>query len=93
MKRHPWTAVIVLAASSLATVGGALAQSYPTHFAPRCAPNELRVVPSPHDPCEPQMAFFGLKGPTVIERGERDVEATGSLRPDRSAPSKHDSAR
>ena len=31
------------------------------------------------DPCAPQIALFGLKGPTVMSGSVLDVEATGSL--------------
>jgi hypothetical protein len=74
--------------ASLGLTAAAHAQSYPTYFAPRCQPDELRTGPGPQDPCSPQIALFGLNGPTVIGAGEVDVETTGSVarvdrRPDR----------
>ena len=74
--------------ASLGLTAAAHAQSYPTYFAPRCQPDELRTGPGPQDPCSPQIALFGLNGPTVIGAGEVDVATTGSVarvarRPDR----------
>ena len=62
-----------------ALTGHALAQSYPTNFAPRCQPDELRVGPRGQDACTPRFAFFGLKGPTVAGAHQVEVEATGSI--------------
>ena len=72
-------------AGSVGLAGVALAQSFPTSFAQRCAPEELRVGPSPQDHCAPQFALFGLKGPTVIGSRPIDVETTGSAPADRAA--------
>jgi hypothetical protein len=77
--------------TSVGLSAAAHAQSFPTHFAPRCQPDELRTGPGSQDPCTPQIALFGLNGPTVIGAGEVDVETTGSVaradrRPDRKGP-------
>lgn len=71
-------------AASLGLAAGALAQSFPTHFAPRCQPEQLRIGTS-QDPCAPQIAMFGLNGPAVIGAGTLDVETTGSLGSDRAS--------
>jgi hypothetical protein len=75
----------VVFAASLGLAAGALAQGFPTHFAPRCVPDELRVAPPSSDPCQPQIAVFGLSGPKILGRTEVDVEATGTLARDRGA--------
>jgi hypothetical protein len=69
-------------AASIGLAGIALAQSFPTNFAQRCAPEELRagLSLSSQDPCAPQFALFGLKGPTVIGSRAMDVETTGAVR-------------
>jgi hypothetical protein len=85
----------LVAAVFLASVGltaAAHAQSYPTHFAPRCQPDELRSGPGPQDPCSPQIALFGLNGPTVIGAGEVDVETTGSVAKADPRPARKDAA-
>jgi hypothetical protein len=60
-----------------AGLGGAMAQSLPSNFAPRCLPNELRASPAA-DPCGEEFATFGLRGPRIVSAGARDVETTGS---------------
>jgi hypothetical protein len=60
-----------------AGLGGAMAQSLPSNFAPRCLPNELRASPAA-DPCGEEFATFGLRGPRIVSTGARDVETTGS---------------
>jgi hypothetical protein len=75
-------------AASLGLAAGALAQSFPTHFAPRCQPEQLRLGMSQdpsQDPCAPQIAIFGLNGPAVIGARTLDVETTGSLASGRAA--------
>jgi hypothetical protein len=70
----------VVFAGSLGLAAGALAQGFPTYFAPRCQPDELRVgAGQSRDPCAPQVAMFGLNGPSVIGAGAVDVETTGSI--------------
>jgi hypothetical protein len=71
-------------AISVGLAGVALAQSFPTGFAQRCAPDALRIGPSPQDPCQPQFGQFGLKGPTVIGVRALDVETTGAVPAERS---------
>ena len=71
-------------AALVSLAAGALAQSFPTHFAPRCQPEQLRIGTS-QDPCAPQIATFGLNGPTVIGARTLDVETTGSLGSDHAA--------
>lgn len=66
-------------AASLGLAGVALAQSFPTQFAQRCIPDQLRVGPTPQDPCGLQIAHFGLKGPAVIGSPPIDIESTGSI--------------
>ena len=58
-------------------LGGAMAQSLPSNFAPRCQPNVLRAAPAA-DPCAEEFATFGLRGPRIVSAGARDVETTGS---------------
>jgi hypothetical protein len=93
MTRRFSIAAFSVFAGSLAAASVALAQGYPANFAQRCAPDEVRVVPSPRDPCEPQIALFGLKGPTVVGRPALDVETTGSVEPNRAEPKGGDSTR
>ncbi|HEX8166190.1 MAG TPA: hypothetical protein VF601_10440 [Beijerinckiaceae bacterium] len=73
-----------LFAASLGLAAGALAQSFPASFAPRCQPDQLRIGTS-GDPCAPQAAMFGLRGPTVIGADPVDVETTGSVAPRRDS--------
>jgi hypothetical protein len=92
IRRFSRLGVAVFSASA-GMIAAAHAQSYPTYFAPRCQPDELRSGPGPQDPCRPQIALFGLNGPTVIGAGEVDVETTGSVaradrRPDRKGAGK-----
>ena len=70
---------VAVFSASVGLTAAAHAQSYPTHFAPRCQPDELRSGPGLQDPCAPQIALFGLNGPTVIGAREVDVETTGSV--------------
>jgi hypothetical protein len=70
-------------AATIGLAAGALAQSFPTHLAPRCQPDQLRIGSDPLDPCVPEIATFGLNGPTVIGARVIDVETTGSLASDR----------
>jgi len=80
-------------AVSVGVTTAALAQSFPTRFAPRCPPDELRMSPSPQDPCAPQIALFGLNGPTVLGAGEVDVETTGSIGKANRRPERKDASR
>jgi hypothetical protein len=82
MKRRFSPVGLAVFAVSVGLAGVALAQSFPTHFAPRCAPDEVRIGPAPQDPCEPQFALFGLKGPTTIGPRDVDVETTGAVQAD-----------
>lgn len=79
MKRRFSTVGFAVFGASLGLAGVALAQSFPTHFAQRCIPDQLRVGPAPQDPCGLQIAHFGLKGPAVIGSRMVDVEVTGSV--------------
>jgi hypothetical protein len=85
MKRRFSPLGFAVFAASVGLAGIALAQSFPSHFAQRCAPDEVRIGPAPQDPCRPQFALFGLKGPTGIGAREVEVETTGSVEADRSA--------
>jgi hypothetical protein len=85
MKRRFSPVGFAVFAASIGLAGVALAQSFPSHFAQRCAPDELRTGPAPQDPCQQQFALFGLKGPTVLGSREVDVEATGAVEADHSA--------
>src|SRR4051794_5362046 len=80
-------------AVSVGLTTATLAQSFPSHFAPRCQPDELRMSPSPQDPCAPQIALFGLNGPTVIGAGEVDIETTGSIGKADRRPERKDAPR
>jgi hypothetical protein len=84
MKRRFSSIGFAVFATSLGLAGVALAQSFPTHFAQRCAPDQLRMGPSPQDPCQPQFALFGLNGPTVIGSRTTDVDTTGAVETDRA---------
>lgn len=79
MKRRFSTLGFAAFGASLGLAGVALAQSFPTHFAQRCIPDQLRLGPAPQDPCGLQIAHFGLKGPAVIGSRPIDVESTGSI--------------
>ena len=79
MKRRFSRVGFAVFAASVGLAGVALAQSFPAHFAPRCAPDELRIGPAPQDPCKPEFALFGLKGPAALGSREVDVEATGTV--------------
>lgn len=93
MKRRFSTIGFVAFGASIVLAGVALAQSFSTNFAQRCAPDELLAPSAPPDPCGLQVAHFGLNGPAVI--GSRmgsamlDVETTGSVTP--AAPRDGDS--
>ena len=80
MRRRFSRVGFVVFAGSLGLAAGALAQGFPTYFAPRCQPDELRVgADQSRDPCAPQVATFGLNGPKVIGADAIDVETTGSI--------------
>ncbi|HEX8664685.1 MAG TPA: hypothetical protein VF744_11705 [Beijerinckiaceae bacterium] len=81
MRRRFSRVGFVVFAGSLGLATGALAQGFPTYFAPRCQPDELRAgTGQSRDPCAPQVAMFGLNGPTVIGADAViDVETTGSI--------------
>ena len=83
---------VAVFSAALGLTAAAHAQSFPTHFAPRCQPEELRSGPGPQDPCTPQIALFGLNGPTVIGAGEVDVETTGSVAKADPRPARKDAA-
>jgi hypothetical protein len=85
MKRRFSPVGFAVFAASIGLAGVALAQSFPTHFAQRCAPDQLRVGPAPQDSCQPQFALFGLTGPTVVGSRAVDVETTGSVEADHTA--------
>jgi hypothetical protein len=71
-------AVAALGASVL-LAGGAGADEIWQRYAPRCQPAEV-AQPALADPCEQQLAIFGLRGPQVLGRDQGlDVEATGSI--------------
>lgn len=80
MKRRFSTLGFAVFGASIGLAGVAIAQSFPTNFAQRCVPDELRVAGATQDPCGFQVAHFGLRGPTVIGR-MLDVETTGSVAP------------
>lgn len=71
-------AIAALGASVL-LAGGAGADEIWQRYAPRCQPAEV-AQPALADPCEQQLAIFGLRGPQVLGRDQGfDVEATGSI--------------
>jgi hypothetical protein len=92
IRRFSRLGVAVFSATLCLTAAAAHAQSFPTHFAPRCQPEELRSGPGPQDPCTPQIALFGLNGPTVIGGGAVDVETTGSVARADRRPARKDAA-
>ena len=62
--------------------GGALAEQSWQGYAPRCQTAEL-AQEGMQDPCEGQLAMFGIAGPTVLNRNQSlDVETTGSIKGD-----------
>jgi hypothetical protein len=72
-------AVAAFGFSALLT-GGAVAEDLWRGYAPRCQPTELTAGQAMSNPCEQQLAVFGLAGPQVLD-GNRgmDVETTGSI--------------
>ncbi len=59
---------------------GALAGEVWQGYAPRCQPTEIAARQAMSNPCEQQLAVFGLTGPQVLSRNQgMDVEATGSI--------------
>jgi hypothetical protein len=52
---------------------------FPSTYVPRCQPDALRASSDIQDDCAPQIALFGLSGPTVVGSSMRDIEATGSV--------------
>jgi len=59
---------------------GALADESWQGYAPRCQPTELASDAALRDPCEMQVATFGLRGPMVLGRSDSiDVHSTGSI--------------
>ena len=75
-------AVATLGFSVLLT-GGALADQMWQGYAPRCQTTELAAASAMANPCQEQLAVFGLAGPQVLN-GARgiDVETTGSIKAD-----------
>lgn len=74
-------AVAALGLSVMLT-GSALAEQSWQGYAPRCQTTELANQPI-QDPCEGQLAMFGIAGPTVLSRNQSlDVETTGSIKGD-----------
>jgi len=72
-------AVATLGFSALLT-GGALAGEMWQGYAPRCQTTELAASSAMANPCQEQVAIFGLAGPQVLNRTQfMDVEATGSI--------------
>jgi hypothetical protein len=72
-------AVATLGFSALLT-GGALAGEMWQGYAPRCQTTELAAQSAMANPCQEQVAIFGLAGPQVLSRTQfMDVEATGSI--------------
>ena len=79
---------------SVLASGGALAEQTWQGYAPRCQTSELAPQPAVGNPCEGQMAIFGIAGPTVLSRSHGlDVEATGSIAGDRQEQQRSESAR
>jgi hypothetical protein len=73
-------AVAALGFSALFS-GGALAAEMWQGYAPRCQTTELAASSAMANPCQEQVAIFGLAGPQVLSRNQfMDVEATGSIR-------------
>jgi hypothetical protein len=71
--------VAALGLSALLT-GGAVAEDLWRGHAPRCQPTEVAAGQAMGNPCEQQLAVFGLTGPQVLGRDRgMDVEATGSI--------------
>jgi hypothetical protein len=69
---------------SVLLAGGAVAQPSWQNYAPRCQTQELAGQPAMIDPCEEQLAMFGLSGPQVLSPNHSfDVETTGSINGDR----------
>ena len=65
---------------SVLLAGGALAEPSWQGYAPRCQTAELAAEATMQDPCEGQLAAFGLAGPRVLSRSQAlDVETTGSI--------------
>ena len=72
-------AVTALGLSLLMTGNGFADESW-QGYAPRCQPTELARDTALRDPCEAQLATFGLSGPTVLGRNASiDVQTTGSI--------------
>jgi|ERR687893_619220 hypothetical protein len=68
---------------SVLVVGGAVAEQSWQAYAPRCQPTEVAAGQAMSNPCEQQLAIFGLTGPQVLGRNQSlDVEATGSIEGD-----------
>ena len=79
---------------SILLPGEALAEQSWQSYAPRCQTRELAMDAAWRNPCENQLATFGLSGPTVLSRNGMDVEATGSLgRQSRPEPRENDRSR
>ena len=73
-------AVVTLGVSVL-RAGGAVAEQTWQGYAPRCQTTELAAQSAMANPCEDQLATFGLKGPQVLSRTQTlDVETTGSIK-------------
>ena len=79
--KHAVAALGVSLGSAL-LAGGALAEETWQGYAPRCQTKELATQVM-QDPCEGQLAMFGIAGPTVLNRNQSlDVETTGSIKGD-----------
>jgi hypothetical protein len=75
-------AVAALGVSVLLT-GGVAAEEIWQGYAPRCQPTEVAERQGMTNPCQQQLAVFGLSGPQVFGRDHgMDVEATGSINED-----------
>ena len=75
-------AVVTLGVSVL-LAGGAVAEQSWQGYAPRCQTTELAAQSAMANPCEEQLATFGLGGPQVLSRTQTfDVETTGSIKGD-----------
>jgi hypothetical protein len=77
-------------AVSVVLGSGALAAEVWHGYAPRCQPTEIATRQAMSNPCEQQLAVFGLTGPQVLNQG-MDVEATGSINGDSRQNTKENS--
>ena len=71
---------VAAAGVSVLLTGGAVAEQSWQAYAPRCQPTEVAAAQAMSNPCEQQLAVFGLTGPQVLGRNQGiDVETTGSI--------------